>query len=87
VRPPFAIQTGSASRSILAKMPASCGGSRLLEHQRAARNQAWCYLQLGESVASIQIKTVLKSVYPVSQNHMFYIELNNCFYCISDESR
>jgi len=57
VRPHFAVQTGSASRSILAKMPASCDGSRLLEHQRAACNQALCYLQLGESLARIQINT------------------------------
>jgi len=37
------------------KMPACCGGSRLLGHQREVCNQAWHYLQTGESIAGIQI--------------------------------
>jgi hypothetical protein len=55
MRRAFAVQTESANGSAFTKMPASCGGSRLLEHQRAVCNQAWCYLQLGESVAGIQL--------------------------------
>jgi hypothetical protein len=43
---------------IPAKMPASCGGSPLLEHQRAVCNQNWYHLQTGESVAGLQINAL-----------------------------